>query len=232
MSGVKRARYDWFENLCQWIRDSGGSVSERLSVDEDRNLFLGGDAVPQSFVLMTIPFQTLINPDRLVLKGEVTTSNSLADCIIASYLATKPAEIAPYLESLPSSIRLVRHWSDKEIKRLEPSPLVNRISSSRSDIQQDFNHMRDALKGSFVYASFDQGMAAVSSRAFDHNGSPTMIPLLDLCNHARGAESKKNISYEFCEAEATVVVKTTEEIRTGTVFRITYGAQGNGAYHY
>ena len=105
MSGQKRARHEWFENLRQWIRDSGGSVSERLSVDEERNLFLAGEAVPQNFVLMKIPSQTLIKSDRLIVKEEVKTCNSLADCLIASYLATKPSEVAPYIESLPSSIR-------------------------------------------------------------------------------------------------------------------------------
>ena len=54
---------------------------------------------------------------------------------------------------------------------------------------------------------------------------PAMMPLLDLCNHARGKTVSKNLSYSY--RDGCVVVKTVKDIAPGDVLRITYGALPN-----
>ena len=96
------------------------------------------------------------------------------------------------------------------------------------------------------FEAFSNSLAAVTSRAFagfgaKHNNSNTtkprqnnpdediaMVPLLDLCDHSRGAKNTtKNLSYELSK-DGPVLVKAVQPIARGETLRITYGARANG----
>ena len=228
MSETKRLRHDWLGALIEYILRQGGTVHDALMTSENRTLSTS-KTLAADVTVMKIPYKALIKADRIPSKIEGNTVNPLEDCLIAAYLASKPTAINAYLDSLPQSILLARHWSDDELLLLEPSPLLNRIRSSQTSVSDDYNLMKEKLPTlSFAKDAFDQGLAAVSSRAFDHNGSSVLVPLLDLCDHVRGSEHAKNLSYVFDDTRDLVVVKTTQQILGGSPLKITYGAQANG----
>ena len=66
----------------------------------------------------------------------------------------------------------------------------------------------------------------VNSRAFaGRDDVPTMVPLLDLCNHARGPQ-KKNLSYSW-QLDGSVLVQSIAPLHVGDILWITYGARSN-----
>ena len=65
-------------------------------------------------------------------------------------------------------------------------------------------------------------------RQDDPDEDIAMVPLLDLCDHSRGAKNTtKNLSYELSK-DGSVLVKAIQTIKKGETLRITYGARANG----
>jgi hypothetical protein len=85
--------------------------------------------------------------------------------------------------------------------------------------------------------SFSRSLAVVSSRAFEgfrqEHGTSCLVPLLDLCNHGRGASftaPRSNLSYRWDEDRSALVVRAKTRLAGGDALVITYGAQGNAAH--
>ena len=163
----------------------------------------------------------------------------VSDLILAIFLAGKPSAVKAYLESLPPSSAfdaLPRRWKDEDIHTfLKGSPLIRRVQQAKVNVIQDYQNASrrvlyadDDETSAKKFPEFDEFstmLAAVSSRAFGFDDS-TMVPLLDLCNHSRGKDDRKNLTYERDE-DGSVSVKTTTRIEKEEVLRITYGARGN-----
>mmetsp|Transcript_19290 Transcript_19290/g.52995 ORF Transcript_19290/g.52995 Transcript_19290/m.52995 type:complete len:506 (-) Transcript_19290:2725-4242(-) len=265
VSGTKRplaAEEDtpssFFLKLADWIRSSkGGFVHPDVEfVDETRELRLSTNAVgiPEGDIVFRIPRPNLVNPSTATKwskipqllgqmhQGKDGLFHSSQDCIVAAYLASKPVNIQPYLDSLPSKSSLdtlPRRWRPEKLGLLGGSPLLRRIKEQQHEIKKDFARIQQCLAGvdgvpPIDFQSFDDAMACVTSRAFagktfdkraEGSEESTMVPLLDLCNHERGTMlPKKNLSYEF---EPDHVLVRSKGIAKGDALRITYGAQGN-----
>ena len=169
-----------------------------------------------------------------------TILQSVDDCLVAVFLAHKPSSFQPYLSSLPSRSDLdciPRRMTDQRLDALfGGSPLVKRVHDQRKRFQREHQAIQQiqtnskSTMGHLSYEDFDDAMTVISSRAFagrsaDGKEETTLVPLLDLCNHERGALSqKKNLSYEF--VSETAIVRSLG-IQSGESLRITYGAQGN-----
>jgi hypothetical protein len=154
-----------------------------------------------------------------------------------------------YLDSLPESSAfdaLPRRWTSQQLELLTGSPLLRRIEKAREGVLKDYQAAKDLWKEKHADSddvdfpslqAFSDRMAAVSSRAFEgmkgfeefggKEGDTTMIPLLDLCNHHRGHNVRKNLSYRYEQEQGAIVVRAAEAVHAGDVLRITYGAQGN-----
>ena len=193
--------------------------------------------------------------ERVITDTNIKFNTGLDDVMLALYLATlvtNPLEasssfVAPYLQSLPSCVNLPRHWSAPNLKAwLDGSPIVQRIQKSQQDVKSDY-HLLETLHCEYKTSlntaksvaslppleTWDHALAVVTSRAFGDltpEDRVILIPLLDLCNHQRGATTK-NLSYHYHRNEKDqtgILVKATQELHAGTVLCITYGAQGNG----
>jgi hypothetical protein len=154
-----------------------------------------------------------------------------------------------YLDSLPESSAfdaLPRRWTSQQLELLTGSPLLRRIQKAKEGILNDYEAAKVSWKEKHADSddinfpslqAFSDRMAAVSSRAFEgmkgfeefggKEGDTTMIPLLDLCNHHRGHNVRKNLSYRYEQEQGAIVVRAAENVHAGDVLRITYGAQGN-----
>jgi hypothetical protein len=152
-----------------------------------------------------------------------------------------------YLDSLPESSSfdaLPRRWSSQQLELITGSPLLRRVEKAREGLLRDYQFAKASWKEKHgdsddanfpSLQAFDDRMAAVSSRAFEgmqgfdgfggKEGDTTMIPLLDLCNHHRGHNVRKNLSYSY--EQGAIVVRAAQTVNVGDVLRITYGAQGN-----
>jgi hypothetical protein len=178
---------------------------------------------------------------------ETTTSQQQAeheeDIALALYLANREEAIKPYLDILPTCIdqNLPVTWTREErALRLRGSPVLKEIEDRKRKDFEDYSNISDflALNKNLLKCpskeAFNNALAWVRSRAFGMDGAlqtdcgdavPAMMPLLDLCNHARGRTVSKNVSYSY--EEGCVVVKAVKDVSPGEVLRITYGALPN-----
>jgi hypothetical protein len=165
------------------------------------------------------------------------------DIALALYLANREDAIKPYLDILPSCMdqNLPVTWTPEErALRLRGSPVLKEIEIRVRKDFEDYNNIADFLACNQHLLKcpskevFSNALAWVRSRAFGMDGElrtdsgdavPAMMPLLDLCNHARGSTVSKNVSYSY--EEGCVVVKAVRDISPGEILRITYGALPN-----
>lgn len=165
------------------------------------------------------------------------------DIALALYLASEVEEIKPYLDILPTSLdqNLPITWTQEErVLRLRGSPVLKKIEDDERQFSRDYSYVSTFLASNEQLLTcpnkeaFDRALVWVRSRAFGMDGSirtdsgdsvPAMMPLLDLCNHARGKTVSKNLSY--CFQDGCVVAKAAKDIHPGDVLRITYGALPN-----
>jgi hypothetical protein len=200
-------------------------------------------------------------PDESLWPGEIQLQDlyhPYTDVLLAWYLALKPTSIQPYIHSLPDDIdqALPRCWPEHDLDRLlRGSPAYQLAKEMKQGVHSDYNILIRQVQRETTtqtdnnhrqlpsFKDFSNAMAAITSRAFcgsgflkGNNDETCMVPLLDLCNHNRGNNQKKNLSYRFEDRIDTnsagsplpVVVATAHSnIATGETLRITYGAQSN-----
>lgn len=201
----------------------------------------------------TIRSQNPFRMDSVVGEKKVRLDHSTQDIELALFLAGQTDAVdffwGAYLDSLPESSAfdaLPRRWTSQQLELLTGSPLLRRIQNAREGILRDYQVAKDSWKEKHADSNdanfpslqaFSDRMAAVSSRAFEgmkgfedfggKEGDATMIPLLDLCNHHRGHNVRKNLSYSYEQEQGAIVVRAADTVFAGDVLRITYGAQGN-----
>jgi hypothetical protein len=183
-------------------------------------------------------------------------TNPIADLWIAMALASQRPDRLPYLGSLPESSSydaLPRRWSDDDLRDLlDGTSLYERAGSAKRGAARDYALLKELFETTELdvkhesrdetariipifatpfppFEIFSDMLAAVSSRAFQIGNTDqgvAMVPLLDLCDHARGADGRKNISYEQ-QQDGSMLVKSIVALRPGECLKLTYGARGN-----
>jgi len=254
-----------FLDLKKWILQQhrpgggGGAFFVHPKVDmrtEDRSLVVTNGGIQKGATVFTIPVVGRAEIPREETEPSSSTTLSSTggdDAELAWYLAQRPLELKPYLDSLPETIDLPRFWSKDQLHQLlKGSPVLAHIRHQQETLQRDYDERRAVSSNqnsSTIIPSmedFSYAMAAVKSRAFclPTTTSSVMVPLLDLCNHHRGGSSrKKNLSYTFQQritnqeeggttndiatTNVVVQVQAATDIAPGECLRITYGAQGN-----
>jgi hypothetical protein len=175
-------------------------------------------------------------------------ANSIADLWIAVALASESPDNLLYLQSLPepsSFDALPRRWSDDHLDDLlGGTSLLERAKAAKRDLVSDYSLLKTMFghtasdsveergreqKSFPSFERFSVMLAAVSSRAFqvgETDQDVAIVPLLDLCDHARGVDSKKNVSYEI-QDDGGMLVKSIVPLCPGDRLKLTYGALGN-----
>lgn len=189
--------------------------------------------------------------------------NDPSDLILALYMAHMASDAddsasghAAYLATLPppsSYDSIPRRWDDKQLESLlGGTSLLTHVRKEQAALKSDYavistawskaNSAGDISSSKFpVYDKFDDMFAAVSSRGFAGLGSfghsDAMVPLLDLLDHRRGTDAKKDVWYkrssdaddkgEDNAATAYVEVVADRDLSPGTAIHDTYGAKGN-----
>ena len=246
---AKRQRTDtpsWYKKLVDEIVSQGGFVHSSLQFSESsRVLTVTADkGLEKDSLVLKIPRRNLIcignetdhqDPWLSDIQEALDPSKltfPLADVLTACLLTRHHRT---YLESLPHRSTwdaLPRRWGDDEVKKyLKGSPLLSRVMKSKEGVRGDYEQLCDVWKGDNKpsFDKFNDMLCAVTSRAFadeSKGGIIVMVPILDLCNHARGMGEKKNLTFSFSE-DGSVVVKTSQNIKKDEGLRLTYGAQSN-----
>lgn len=209
--GSKRFRRCWFDSLVEWIRSSPDCfvVENTLAVDE-RTIVTIRDVKPGE-LLCSLP----------------TIGSGSTDAELAWFLASKPSSIGSYLASLPEVLSLPRDMPEYD-ELLQGSPVLNQIQHVRNTMQAEYKQFCSSNPNALIsWKEFQYSYNAVTSRAFD---GPVLVPLLDMCNHARGQCNDgvlKNVSYTFQHEPLRATVRAVAHIPAGTPLYITYGAQSN-----
>lgn len=147
----------------------------------------------------------------------------------------------PYLDTLPKSESfnaLPRRWSKEDLDLLEGSNLLNRIDRAKHGVKNDYNLISKSwsIGDQLVlptFENFDNMLAVVTSRGFAGMGHSSndkdigLLPLVDLCNHHRGAELALAKNASYTKHGSKVRLTSCDSLQKGTVIRLTYGAKGN-----
>jgi hypothetical protein len=217
------------------------SIPSRYLITKDRAILL-------------CPWLKSIGPEHSPIIDEEAFKNSAADLWIAMALACESPDNLLYLQSLPepsSFDALPRRWSDDDLQDLlSGTSLLERAKAAKRDLIADYSLLKTLFEGSAVdvvkggqdeiatgggsasfqpFQTFSDMLAAVSSRAFQVGTTDqdvAIVPLLDLCDHARGLDSRKNVSYEI-QDDGSMLVRSTGALGPGERLKLTYGALGN-----
>ena len=185
--------------------------------------------------------------------------NDKSDLMLALYMAHIPSakdirsDHAAYLATLPppsSYNNIPRRWGDTQLESLlGGTSLLTRVRKDQSNLKCDYKSISSAWnekggKDESVaklpsFEQFDDMFAAVSSRGFaglgsDDGQSDAMVPLLDLLDHRRGTDAKKDVRYsrrcsakEGSGAHTCIEVVADRDLQPGSTLHDTYGAKGN-----
>lgn len=223
----------WWDEVVGGITGNGGYVHPGIAFLPECRSIVSKAEIDEKTLVFRFPRSSLLSSgsDQYAWIRELQDNhNPIADLILAYRLA---AEESTYLKTLPppsSWNALPRRWTEEALqKRLKGSPLIKRIRKQKETVLADYrlvyNHPNG--KNGPTFEAFDDMLAAVTSRAFggvkDEN---IMIPILDLCNHSRGKDEKKNLEYKMLD-DGAVEVSTTVKIAPHEHLRLTYGGKGN-----
>ena len=205
----------------------------------------------------TIPFGKKL-VDMIQGISSDTLQNDKSDLILALYLAHISStndihsDHATYLATLPppsSYNNIPRRWDDTQLESLlGGTSLLTRVRKDQSNLKSDYEAIssawneKDGKNESIAklssFEQFDDMFAAVSSRGFaglgsDDGQSDAMVPLLDLLDHRRGTDAKKDVRYSRCSAKqgsganSCIEVIADHDLPPGSTLHDTYGAKGN-----
>ncbi|CAJ1949540.1 unnamed protein product [Cylindrotheca closterium] len=232
----------WWDEIVGEVTGNGGYLHRGITfLPESRSIVCEAE-IDEKTLVFKIPRSSILSAPsgcdqyawiqelRDKTNDRCKAQNAIADLILAYRLA---GEDPTYLKTLPppSSWNLLpRRWTEETLQKcLGGSPLMERIKKQKSSVTADYrllcNHPKG--KGGPTFEAFDDMLAAVTSRAFaGAKDEIMMIPILDLCNHARGKDEKKNLEYKILD-DGSVEVSATAKIAPHEHFRLTYGAKGN-----
>jgi len=199
----------------------------------------------------------LVDVVRNNTSSDPLLKNDASDLILALYMAhissskdNTNSRHAAYLATLPppsSYDNIARRWDDTQLESLlGGTALLARVRTDRSNLMSDYkvissawSKMNGTEESAIAFPSFEQFddmFAAVSSRGFaglgsDDGQSDAMVPLLDLLDHRRGCDAKKDVRYNRCSAEgganSCIEVVADRDLPPGSTLHDTYGAKGN-----
>jgi hypothetical protein len=196
-----------FKALAAFIENSGGLVADQLSdgVDEQtgvRGLFVTGSLAAGEPLLVIPPGAYIEASDDdddddvpsggTDPKGALKTFERLIVRLLAEWQGQ--SQLEPYLASLPTSVPLLRDWSDTELLALQDARLVAAAASQREHCDRTFRRVEERLATWYPGAeerrrAFDWAESIVRSRSLDVSDSGSgvrrmlLLPVFDLCNH-------------------------------------------------
>ena len=144
----------------------------------------------------------------------------------------------PYYDILPSVMdNFPIFWDDEELEDLKGSPFLKLINNRKKSIIRDYNDIEKVIPELGEKFSLDDFMwcrTIVGSRNFglkiDGKQTTTMVPLADMLNHFRPAETK----WYFDNNEDGYVMRSLEDLPAKTQVMDSYGPKSNYKYllHY
>ncbi|KAG7359932.1 SET methyltransferase domain containing protein [Nitzschia inconspicua] len=246
----------WWYQISDEIRSQGGHVADCLEFDDTRREIVINHTVKPETLLFEIPATSMISKEKALklcpwLKDvkesdAVKFNNSTTDLILATAMAAFPGLL--YLQTLPESASfdaLPRRWHDNVVRDLLGSTSIyGHVQAAKSGTKQDYERLKGIFQNQHQGSSssfpsfpkFDDMLAAVTSRAFQIGNierDVALVPLLDLCNHSRGKDMKRNVSYQIVgsdvedESPQRMVVRSVATLQPGDTLTLTYGALGN-----
>jgi hypothetical protein len=249
----------WWSRLCDEIRSKGGQVADQfLQFDETSRELRVSSPILTDTVLLQISISSMITQEwalrhypwlKIMLETDNDFYHSEADIVIAMSLAISSLQEMPFLQCLPNTSTLdslPRRWDEDEVKSLlGHTSVYQRVVKDRTGTRRDYDKIKQIFSRSDPqqqqppmvlpsYPAFDEMLAVVTSRAFQIGESTVaLVPLLDLCNHSRGKDMKRNVSYQMTKQDGDkndsliMTVKSVMDLQPGDALTLTYGALGN-----
>lgn len=198
-----------FQSLATFVAQTGGLVADALSdgVDVDtgvRGLFVT-EVVAKGDPLLVLPPGSYIGAsndeddhhDDGMHGGELGSLRVFERLIVRLLEACRnktQSQLRPYLDSLPTSVPLLRDWSAEELRSLQSASLEASAVSQQEHCERTFRRLETLLAEWYSDAeerrhAFDWAESIVRSRALDVSDDASgvrrmvLLPVFDLCNH-------------------------------------------------
>ena len=190
-------------------------------------------------------------PLKLISREDIFLSLSMAFMIQQH---RSQSSFAPYFESLPNSESyniIPRRWPESKLKELlGGTSLCDRVKDEQMELKCAYDTIKNQMKGNVIlqkippYSLFDDMYAALSSRGFaglsskssdNDDAGDAMVPLLDLLDHKRGTQGKRDVRYNKAtkqNIEDLICVYADQELKEKSIICQTYGAKGNSQLLY
>ena len=202
--------HEAFEKLRQAITSRGGlvgSLSDGLDASGTRGLIATED-IPQGEPLLVLPPGTYLTTSESIFDARSLEWYESVDMAAAQLSPPlKPFErllmmllfaksegeyhdLAAYLNTLPSSVDLLRDWSDAELDLLQSDSLKEAAISQAAHVERTCSRLESLLverypKEAERHAALTWGESIVRSRSLAVPGASDllMLPIFDFMNH-------------------------------------------------
>jgi hypothetical protein len=176
-----------FEALQRWVLDHGGYVGP-VAVQEPapglRGLFCTTNGVRAGEPLLAVP-------SVCTIRGDVEVGQRPIERLILALLHARDdmSTYAPYIDSLPGEVPLLRDWDEKQIERLQAPELATQVKDQRAWLERlcdGLREDRELNRADILWAE-----RIVRSRGVSFTDAETgatglqLVPLLDFANHRR-----------------------------------------------
>jgi hypothetical protein len=207
-----------FKNLCNWINENGGYVSDKIDIEETiygRSIKCKSDIDPDE-ILFNLPKKLLLNKENLNLKIDGDNFNEKCTVVISLLLEIKNEESfwQPYIDILPHMSELekhplILHMSNKFPKISET--LNNNLYSLQEDLYNIFNFINDNFKiEGILTEEIIWAYLIVTTRMWKNFG---LVPLADLFQHKNNSTIYlKNTEDDFIGMKSDHMIQSGETI--------------------
>uniref|UniRef100_A0A7N0UCS9 SET domain-containing protein n=2 Tax=Kalanchoe fedtschenkoi TaxID=63787 RepID=A0A7N0UCS9_KALFE len=194
------------EDFLPWLEKKAGvGISSHLTVGKSSygRCLVASKSIMEGECMLKVPFSVQITEDNMrpeilsMLGDEVGNVTRLALLILIEQKMGEGSEWAPYIRHLPrpGEMHNAVLWSDRELQMVRQSSMFLETAKLKAQLEKDFMHIKRVfqhLPEVFEDVSFHDFIHAytlVTSRAWERQNCPSLIPFADFVNHDGSSEA-------------------------------------------
>ncbi|CAM8895790.1 unnamed protein product [Rhodiola kirilowii] len=193
-------------NFLPWLEQKAGvEISSLLSVGKSLHgrCLVASKSIREGECLLKVPLgmqiteYNMIPEIRSVISDKVGYVSKLALRLLVEQKMGQDSQWAPYIKRLPSPGEMHNTilWSDDELQMVRQSSVYQETTKLKTQVKWDFTHVEQVFNQFpkvFEDATFNDFLHAytlVSSRAWESQSRPSLIPFADFLNHDGTSEA-------------------------------------------
>jgi hypothetical protein len=221
-----------FEQVKQWLINHNAFISSKVSIINNNNnrYMIANDNIEQDEHILFIPDQlnlNVINPIisktcSLVQYSHVAKATECLVYFLTLDSLNDNSIFKLYYNYLPKSFNdfPIYYTDNNDIRLIEQSGLYKEYYKLQTKINSGYKEIQSFLPSNVTYEQYKFWYVMVMSRTFSrmfyNNDIPTLVPYLDLINHANNQFDNANYYYDegrkgFC-LQAMKAISKNEEI--------------------